>query len=73
MDDTANDDLNEIALTIASAIINMPRDVEVAHQYQIKGVDWAWHVGLDIAEHGPRSDMEQRILAHAMVRRLEGK
>ena len=66
------DELHEIAMYIAGAAMYM-EDGDVVQLFHLHGIDGVWHLALDIAAYGPQNDMERRIVAEALVRRLEGK
>jgi hypothetical protein len=67
-----SEEVHEIALAMSNAALHM-RDPDVVQFYSLHGIDGLWHLAIDIVEQGPQNDMERRIIAEAMVRRLERK
>lgn len=60
------------AMSLATTVM-YSEDPDIKRVYEIQGIDNVWHLALSIVRNGPQTELHRRIVAEALVRRLEGK
>jgi len=70
---TVDTETGSKAAALVIAMWNMKDDEEVCARCRIDDTQALWEYTVDIILNGPQNDMERRIIAVAMARRLEGK